>query len=369
MTPVRTRAAVLRAADGPFRIEEVELDAPGHGQVLVRIAGTGICHSDFLPRTPMCKPPIVAGHEGAGEVIALGPGVAELAVGDHVVLSFDSCGACRNCLDAQPAYCESFWPRNMSGFRPGRPTTVRDAAGEPVMGNWFGQSSFAELSVVSARNAIKVDRALPMELLGPLSCGVLTGAGAVFTSLGVDAGDSLAVFGTGTVGLSAIMAARVAGATIIVAVDRHPDRLTLAEKLGATHTFVADTENLAETIKALMPGGLDYSLDTTGVPEVVSTAIDVLRLRGVCGCVGVQLKPLTVRPDQLALGRTIKGILEGDSVPKLLIPRLIDLWRQDRFPFHELIELFPLSRIDEAERAMKSGAVIKPVLIPGKDVQ
>ncbi|PXX58441.1 aryl-alcohol dehydrogenase [Nocardia tenerifensis] len=367
MTSIRTRAAVLRTADGPFRIEDVELDAPGYGQVLVRVAGTGMCHSDFLPRTPMCKPPIITGHEGAGEVIALGPGVTGLAVGDHVVLSFDFCGTCRNCLDAQPAYCESFWPRNMSGYRPGRPTTVRDAAGEPVMGKWFGQSSFAELSVVPARNAIKVDPALPLELLGPLSCGILTGAGSVFTSLGVGAGDSLAVFGTGTVGLSAVMAAKVAGATTIVAVDRNPDRLRLAEKLGATHTFSADTDKLAEAVKALVPGGLDFSLDTTGVPEVVSTAIDVLRLRGVCGCVGVQLKPLVVRPDQLAFGRTVKGILEGDSVPKLLIPKLIELWRQDRFPFHELIELFPLARIDAAEQAMKSGAVIKPVLVPGKD--
>ncbi|WP_067824623.1 NAD(P)-dependent alcohol dehydrogenase [Nocardia inohanensis] len=367
MTTVRTRAAVLRAADAPFRIEEVELDAPGPGQIVVRIAGVGMCHSDFLPRTPMAKPPIITGHEGAGVVVELGAGVTELAVGDHVVLSFDSCGACRNCLDAQPAYCESFWPRNMSGFRPGRATNVRDAQGDPVKGNWFGQSSFAEFSVVAARNAIKVDPALPLELLGPLSCGVLTGAGSVFTSLGVEAGASIAVFGTGTVGLSAIMAARVAGAAVIVAVDLNQERLRLAEKLGATHTFLASTENLAEAVKALVPGGLDYSLDTTGVPEVVSTAIDVLRLRGVCGCVGVQLKPLVVRPDQLAFGRTIKGILEGDSVPKLLIPRLIELWRQGRFPFDELVQTFPLDRIDEAERAMKSGAVVKPVLIPGED--
>lgn len=368
MSTVRTRAAVLRAADGPFQVEDVEIDAPGPGQVLVRIAGVGICHSDFLPRTPMAKPPIVTGHEGSGVVAALGAGVTDLAIGDHVVLSFDSCGDCRNCLDAQPAYCTSFWPRNMSGFRPGRPTNVRDAQGQPVKGNWFGQSSFAEYSVVAARNAVKVDPSLPLELLGPLSCGVLTGAGSVFTSLDVQAGSSLAVFGTGTVGLSAVMAARVAGAAVIVAVDVNPDRLRLAEKLGATHTFVADTEDLVEVVKALVPGGLDYSLDTTGVPAVVSNAIDVLRLRGVCGCVGVQLKPLLVRPDQLAFGRTIKGILEGDSVPKLLIPRLLELWRQGRFPFDQLIRTFPLEQINEAERAMKSGAVVKPVLVPRKDV-
>ncbi|NMN95875.1 NAD(P)-dependent alcohol dehydrogenase [Antrihabitans stalactiti] len=367
---VEARAAVLRTADGPFELEDVLLDAPGHGQIVVRIAGVGVCHSDFLPRTPMAKPPIITGHEGAGVVEVVGDGSEGLQVGDHVVLSFDSCGTCRNCLDAQPAYCETFWPRNMSGYRPGRPTNVRDGAGEPIKGNWFGQSSFANLSVVAARNAIKVDPTLPLELLGPLSCGVLTGAGSVFNSLGVESGSSIAVFGAGTVGLSAIMAAQVAGATTIVAVDRNPDRLQLAEKLGATHSFEASTDNLAVAMKALVHGGLDYSLDTTGVPSVISTAIDILRLRGVCGCVGVQLKPLELRPDQLAFGRTIKGILEGDSVPKLLIPKLIALWQQGRFPFDELIQTFPLDQVNDAEQAMKSGAVVKPVLIPSqKDAQ
>lgn len=352
---MKTNAAVLRKADGPFAIEEIELDGPGPEQVLVRIAGVGVCHTDFLPRTPMAKPPIVTGHEGAGVVEALGDNVRGIMVGDHVVLSFDSCGECRNCLDAQPAYCAEFWPRNMSGFRPGQPTNVSDTAGKPIKGNWFGQSSFAELAVVSARNVIKVDPALPLELLGPLSCGVLTGAGSVFESLGVEPGSSIVVSGTGTVGLSAVMAARVAGAATIIAVDRNPDRAKIAEKLGATATFTDFTD---------VPKGLDYALDTTGVPAVMSSALDALRLRGVLGCVGVTLKPLEIRPDQLAYGRTIKGILEGDAVPKLLIPKLIALWQQGRFPFDDLIELFPLDDINDAEQAMKSGAVVKPVLIP-----
>ncbi|MEU8413492.1 NAD(P)-dependent alcohol dehydrogenase [Amycolatopsis japonica] len=361
---VRATAAVLRAPDGPFSLENVVLDAPGRGEVLVRIAGVGLCHTDLLPRTPVVKPPVIAGHEAAGVVEAVGDGVDSPRVGDHVVLSFDSCGDCANCLAAQPAYCESFWPRNMSGKRADRSTGARDAEGNAVKGRWFGQSSFATHAVVAARNTIKVDPALPLELLGPLACGVLTGAGSVFNSLDLGPGTGMAVFGAGTVGLSAVMAARVAGATTIVAVDLNPERLRLAEELGATHVVDATTPDLTQHLRKLTGGGLEYTLDTTGVPEVITTAIDVLRLRGVCGLLGVQRGALAIRPDQFALGRTVKGILEGDAVPKLLIPRLIALWRQGRFPFDKLITTFPLDEINDAEAAMHAGSVVKPVLLP-----
>lgn len=354
---------MLRAPDGPFQLEEVVLDGPGHGEVVVRIVGVGLCHTDLLPRTPVVKPPVIAGHEASGVVEVVGEGVDGLRVGDHVVLSFDSCGECVNCLAAQPAYCESFWPRNLSGKRADRTTNARDSDGNPVKGRWFGQSSFATHSVVAARNTIKVDPALPLELLGPLACGVLTGAGSVFNSLAVEPGSAIAVFGAGTVGLCAVMAARVAGAATIVAVDVNPRRLRLAEELGATHVF--DGTATAADFRALTDGGFEYTLDTTGVPSVISTAIDVLRLRGVCGLLGVQRKDLAIRPDQLALGRTVKGILEGDAVPRLLIPKLTALWRQGRFPFDRLVTTFPLEKINEAEAAMCGGTVVKPVLLPG----
>ncbi len=360
-------AAVLRTADGPFELDDVLLDPPGHGEIVVRVAGVGFCHTDMLPRTPVVRPPIVAGHEASGVVEAVGAGVAGLLEGDHVVLTFDSCGDCVNCLAAQPAYCDEFWPRNMSGFRADRPTTVRDSAGEPVQGRWFGQSSFATKTVVAARNAIKVDPDLPLDKLGPLSCGVLTGAGAVFHSLAVRPGSSIAVFGTGTVGLCAVMAATVAGAATIVAVDVHPDRLRLAAELGATHTIDGRDGDLAGRLRAAVPGGLDCTLDTTGRPEVISSAVDALRMRGVCGLVGTPHGKLALRAEQFALGRTVKGILEGDAVPKSLIPKLIALWRQGRFPFDRLITTFGLEKINEAEQAMKSGTVVKPVLLPSEE--
>jgi aryl-alcohol dehydrogenase len=361
---IATTAAVLRDPAGPFSLETVHLDPPGPQEVVVRVAGVGICHTDFMARAGIVRPPLVPGHEASGVVTAVGEQVADVAIGDHVVISYDSCGRCRNCVEARPAYCDRFWPRNMSGYRQGRPTTMHDAAGQPVQGRWFGQSSFAEVCVVASRNLVVVDKSLPLELLGPLTCGVLTGAGSVFNSLSVSPGASLVVFGVGTVGLSAVMAARAVGATTIVAVDTQPSRLALAEELGATHTFAADTHDLAGQLRAILPTGFDHSLDTTGVQEVITTAVDVLRVGGSCGLLGVRTEPVVFKPEHLALGRTIKGILIGDAVPKVLIPRLVELWKQGRFPFDRLIATYPLEQIDLAEKAMHAGEAVKPVLLP-----
>lgn len=361
---MRATAAVLRAADAPYRMEEVTLDEPGMGEVLVRIVGVGLCHTDLLPRVAPGMPlPIIPGHEGAGVVEAVGAGVHDVAVGDHVVLSFTSCGSCTGCLAGRPAGCDTFFARNMSGRRLDGSTSAVDANGTRIAARWFGQSSFATHSVVAARDVVKVDSALPLETLGPLGCGIQTGAGAVLNSLAVEAGSSFAVFGAGGVGLSAVMAARVAGAARIVAVDLNPARLDLAAELGATHVIAGDSGDLARQLRKAT-GGADYALDTTGVPAVISAAIEALQPAGVCGLVGVQQGDLRINPMHLATGRTIRGIIEGDAVPRLFIPRLIELWRQGRFPFDTLIETFPLEAINDAERAMHTGKVVKPVLLP-----
>ncbi|MFE2998094.1 alcohol dehydrogenase catalytic domain-containing protein, partial [Nocardia sp. NPDC059246] len=201
---IQTTAAVLREPKGPFTIEAITLDEPGPGEVVVRIAGVGLCHTDLLPRVAEGLPlPLVCGHEGSGAVVAVGDGVTELEVGDHVVISFDSCGSCRSCESGRPAYCATFFPRNLSGRRVDGGTNAKDAAGEDVSARWFGQSTFAAVTVVTARNAVKVDKGLPLHLLGPLGCGFQTGAGAVLESLRVEPGSSIIVFGAGAVGLAA----------------------------------------------------------------------------------------------------------------------------------------------------------------------
>ena len=360
---MKITAAVLRDRAGPFQLEELVLADPGPGQVRVQIVGVGFCHTDLLPRFgETAPPPLVAGHEGAGIVESVGVGVTDVTVGDHVVISYDHCGRCENCRAGRQPYCEAFFPRNLVGVHANAPTFVHDASGDPVATRWFGQSSFATHSVCDARNVVKVDPDLPLELLGPLACGVQTGAGAVFNSLGVGARSAIAIFGAGAVGLSAVMAARVAGADKIVVVDLNPARLAVADELGATHTIDSSAEDPSHVLRTLR--GVHYSLDTTGVPEVIATAIKALRPGGACGLVGAQRGTVHLDPMLLSVGRTVTGIIEGDAVPRSFIPRLISLWRGGRLPFDRLITTFPLAEINSAEQAVSSGRVIKPVLLP-----
>ncbi|GAA1555005.1 NAD(P)-dependent alcohol dehydrogenase [Actinomadura kijaniata] len=363
---MRIEAAVLRAHDAPYAMESLELRDPGPGELVVRIAGTGMCHTDLLGRAPddRVAKPVVMGHEGAGTVEAAGPGVA-LEPGTPVVLSLDSCGACANCRAARPGNCARMAALNMYSAPLDGVARLTAADGTPVNNRWFGQSSFATHALATVRNTVPIDPDVPLALMGPLGCGMQTGAGSVLVSLGVGAGDSLAVFGAGAVGLAAVMAARVAGATTIVAVDLHESRLDLARELGATHAFDGADEDLAARIRALTPGGegVQYALDTTAVPEVVSAAVASLRTTGVCGLVGVGAREYRLDPTLLLMGRTVKGIIEGDVVPQLFIPRLVELWKQGRFPFDRLIETYPLADVNRAEADSLSGKVVKPVLL------
>lgn len=358
-------AAVLRAADGPYAIEPVTLRELRAGEVLVKIAGVGMCHTDVLPRAPgfLAPPPIIPGHEGAGVVEAIGPAVEGIAVGDHVVLSFDSCGQCANCRSGQPAYCDTFMVRNLFGRELDGSSTAVDAAGADVAARWFGQSSFASHAIATARNTVVVDRSLPLELLGPLGCGIQTGAGSILVALDVQPGTSVAVYGAGAVGLAAVMAAKVAGATTIVAVDLHQHRLDLALELGATHVLRGDDPDLVAEVVDVSGGGVQYAFDTTGVPSVVLSALAATRMTGKVGMVGVQQGDLQLDATAV-IGKTLMGILEGGADPQTFIPRMISLWQEGRFPFDRLIEKFPLAEVNEAEHASLSGRVIKPVLVP-----
>lgn len=364
---MKIHAAVLRGEDKPFVIEELELAEPAPDQVLVRIVGVGHCHTDVLPRAGagFGTPPIVLGHEGAGVVEAVGTAVTTTAVGDHVVLSFDSCGKCSNCRDTHPAYCDTFLAQNLSGNSLDGSTPLTDASGVAVAGRWFGQSSFATYSLVDAKNVVVVDKSLPLELLGPLGCGVQTGAGAVLEALNVRAGEGIVVVGVGAVGLSAIMAAKVADAYPIIAVDLNAQRLDLARELGATDTITAGTANLTEQIRAIAPSGIRYGLDTTGLPKVIAATLDALALRGTLGMVGVQQGDLAIAPLSLTAGRTLTGIVEGGVNPHTFIPRLIALWVADKFPFDRLVTTLPLSEINSAEERALGGEIVKPILLPG----
>jgi len=362
------KAAVVREKSGPFLIEEVQLEDPRDDEVLVRIHGVGVCHTDLVVRdqyfpTPL---PAILGHEGSGVVEKVGRTVTTVKPGDHVVLSFASCGVCPNCRDGAPGYCPDLYGRNFSGARPDGSSPCRDAQGEPLSGYFFAQSSFGEMAVAAERNVVKVRKDVPLERLGPLGCGIQTGAGAVFNSLRPKAGSSIAVFGTGSVGLSAVMAARVVGCATIVAVDVDESRLALARELGATDTINPEKSNPVEVIQALTGDGVQFALECTGLPAVVRQAVDSLRLTGVCGVIGVAPLGTEISLDMngILFGRTVRGIIEGDSIPHNFIPRLVDLHADGRFPFDRLIRTFPMDRIEDAVHASERGEVLKAVLLP-----
>ncbi|WP_404366284.1 NAD(P)-dependent alcohol dehydrogenase [Sphingomonas sp. MMS24-J45] len=352
------QAAVVEAPGADFRIETLELGPPGPDQILVAIRACGVCHTDLVMRDghlPV-RFPSVFGHEGAGVVEAVGANVDTVQPGDHVLISFDSCGGCGACHDHQPGYCVEFVPRNFMGLT--GPDDGGIARGDVAIGgNIFGQSTFATHALAYSRNVVKIDRDLPLEILAPLGCGVQTGAGTVLETLDVHPGEAIAVLGAGAVGLSAVMAAAIAGAGRIVVLDRHQHRLSLAKTLGAT----VAADDLAQ-----LGNGFDHIVDTTGSVDLVSACIDKLALRGTLALVGAYPGDPKLPLDLsaiMSMGRRIVGVVEGGIDPQRFIPRLIAHYRAGRLPLEKLIRLYPLSDIAEAVAASESGAVIKPVLI------
>ena len=363
-------AAVVTEEGAQPQLETVELDGtPRADEVLVRVVNAGVCHTDlstaenFYGGPPF---PQVLGHEGAGVVEAVGEAVSEVEVGDHVAMSYDFCGECRNCLSGHVPYCENLYEHNFLGERVADGTSPLSRDGERVSGCFFAQSSWAEYSITNERNVVKVDDDVPLGIVGPLGCGIQTGAGAVMNALEPESGSSVAVFGVGSVGISSVMAAaNVSSCTQIVAVDINGDRLEKADELGATHTINPDeTEDVVGEIHDVTGGGADYSLETTAVPEVLRQAVDCTRVPGECGLIGAAPAGTEVSLDMhtFHFGHKLRGIIEGDAVPELFIPTLLDLWKQNRFPFDEIITHYGFDEIHEAIHDAEAGNTIKPVL-------
>lgn len=357
---MRIRAAVSRANTPAPVIEELEQEEPRAGEMRVRLVATGICHTDLHEHPGRHSPqPIVLGHEGAGVVEKLGEGVRGFEVGDHVILSGSSCGRCPSCLANRPTYCDLAMPLCFGGKRLDGSTAL-----EGVHSHFFGQSSFASHAIVPERTAVRMDKDLPLEKLGPLGCGVVTGAGGVIEALKVGFGDTIAVFGVGGVGLSAVMAARLVGAKRVVAVDLVPERLELARELGATDTIRADEDGVAAKIRAVTGRGVAFTFNTTTVPAVHTWALEALAMNGTSGFVAAPRGEWAPQMfAMLAGGRQLRGILGGDAHPGLFIPKLVDFWRQGRFPFDRLLTFYPFAEIARAFEDAHSGKAIKPVLL------
>ena len=360
-------AAVVREKSGTFEVEALEIEAPRSNEVLVRIVGVGVCHTDLSCRDQMYPVPFpsVLGHEGAGVVEAVGENVTKVQPGDHVVLSYRSCGECRNCQKDDPSHCLRIFECNFSGTRDDGSCTLHKGS-EILHGNFFRQSSFASYALATEANTIKVNKTAPLELLGPLGCGIQTGAGAVMNSLQPEAGESLVVFGCGSVGLSAVMAAKIEGCEPIIAVDLNEERLALALSLGATHSINPMQVDVVEKVVDITNGGADYSLECTASPQVFRQAVDCLCVTGVCGLVGAAPMGTEVSLDMnsIMFGRTVKGIIEGDSIPDVFIPKMVELYLEGVFPIDRLISFYSLAEIDQAVADSEQGKVIKAVLRP-----
>ncbi|MGV9768318.1 NAD(P)-dependent alcohol dehydrogenase [Microbacterium sp. NPDC003461] len=360
------RAAVLHGVDEPFRFEDLTLGDLQPDEVLVKIVATGLCHTDLAVQHGHIPGafPFVLGHEGAGVVEQVGSAVHGLAVGDAVGLSYAACGRCSNCLAGREAYCLNFMPLNFGGVREDGTTTLSAADGSPVHGSFFGQSSFATHAIASAKNVVKLPEGTPLELAGPLGCGIQTGAGTVLNSLDVPAGASIVVAGTGAVGLSAIMGAKVAGATTIIAVDVIPERLEFAQRLGATHLINGKEEDTTARILEITGGGASYAVDTTGVAPVIEQLIQATAFGARIALVGVPKPGSTIDLGLVAAsGKTLVGAIEGDAIPQNFIPELVALHQAGRFPFDELITTYPFEQMEQAIADTQSGATVKAVLV------
>ncbi len=361
-------AAVQRTMGGEPSIEPVTISDPLPDEILVAIRGVGVCHTDMIMRDgalPVPQP-VVLGHEGSGVVLAIGDKVTHLDVGDHVVLSFAHCGECPSCHEQAPAYCHNWFALNFFGCRSGGSTSLTDKRGAPIHSHIFGQSSFATHAVVPATNAVKVDEDLPLELLGPLGCGIQTGAGAVLRALQVRRASSIAVIGVGAVGLSAVMAAAIAEAQTVVALDINMTRVELALTIGATHGFRADAADIIDHAAAAgCPAGFDYIVDTTGIAAVCNGAIQALAPRGELALVGAYTPGDAINLDAsfvMSGGRVVRGVVEGSASPAEFIPQLIAYYRAGLFPFNQLVEFFDFPDVANAIAAAECGRVIKPII-------
>lgn len=365
-------AAVVREAGAPFTLETLTMDAIQPDEVLVRIVGTGLCHTDLVVRDQVLPTPLpaVLGHEGAGVIEAVGPDVSGLAPGDHVVLGFAACRACDACRSGHPSYCQHFAALNFGGCRADGSGCLHDGGGpdggSKVSSHFFGQSSFATHAVVVARNVVKVDKDAPLALLGPLGCGIMTGAGSVFNVLNLAAGETILVIGGGPVGLSAVMAAKVRGAARIVLADPVAARRHSALDLGASDVIDVSAVDMATHLRDLLPQGVNCVLDSSGVPKAIEGGVACLATRGRLATVGVPRSlDATISLNivqMLSLGISVCGVTEGDADPQVFLPELIALYREGRFPFDRLITTYPLAQINQAIADQHAGTCVKVVL-------
>ena len=364
---MKIRAAVVREA-GKLEIETLELGKPRTGEVLVKLIASGICHTDSSALNMLVpgKYPMVLGHEGVGIVEEVGPGVRDLAPGDHVIMSFPSCGCCEECLEGRPYACDQSTELFFHGIYADGDRRITDASGEKV-GALFGQGSLADHCIIAERNAVKADPEVELKALCSLACGVQTGAGAVLNRMDPMPGDSIVVFGCGAVGISAIMAAKLSGCGTIIGVDAVPSRLELSLECGATHVINGrECPDIAGEIKRLTGGkGVHFALEASGAPALVPQMLAGMRKEGLAVLVSFLSGPVELDATMLFVGPCISfaGTVEGAANPQLFIPRLVQFYKEGRLPVDKLASYYSFEEVHRAFEESKNGSAIKPIIL------
>jgi alcohol dehydrogenase len=374
---MKMRAAVLYemglpppyAKSKPIRIEEVELDPPGEGECLVRIMAAGLCHSDLSvvngdrPRTM----PIVVGHEAAGEIVEAGKGVKEFKPGDHVAMVFvPSCGECIPCSEGRPALCEPGVAANVAGTLLSGHRRMRK--GSTILNHQVGVSVYAEYSVCSRHSLVKIDKAVAWDEAALFGCAVITGAGAVINTGQVKAGQSVAIVGLGGVGLSAMLAARMAGAREVIGIDTLDHKLKLARQLGATKVFNASDPGCVDAVREATKGGVDVALEFASSTEAFALAYKITRRGGTTVTASLPNPAHTFSlpvAHMVVEERVVKGSYIGSSVPKRDIPRFIELYQQGLLPIDRLLsERIKFEDLNVGFDRLAAGDVVRQILIP-----
>ncbi len=374
---MKIRAAVIHemqkprpyATSKPLVIEELELDPPGPGEILVRIRAAGLCHSDLStingdrPR----QMPMVLGHEAAGEVVELGPAVRDMAVGDHVIMVFvPNCGHCLPCMEGRPALCEPGFKANGAGTLLSGATRLK-LRGKQVF-HHVGVSAFADYAVVARESVVRIDKTLPFEEAALFGCAVITGAGAVINTAKVPPGSTVAVVGLGGVGLMSLLAAKLSGVMTTVAIDMLDDKLKLAKQLGATHTVNAGDPRCVEIVKDLTQGGVDFAFEMASSVKALELAYKVTRRGGTTVTASLPHPSHTMAlpgANLVAEERTVKGSYVGSCVPARDIPRFISLYQQGLLPVDRLLsERIGLADINAGFDKLADGGTVRQILIP-----
>ena len=360
-----TAASGIVADGRGFSWKEFVLEDPRPDEILIRTVSSGLCHTDISYAARLTEPAVL-GHEGAGVVERVGSEVTQVKPGDRVLVSFAFCGVCPTCAAGHPSYCERFEELNFFGHRADGSTTTRWPDGSPVLSSFFGQSSFGTHMLTKASQVVRVPNSVSdvtFGIMGPLGCAVQTGVGAVLNALRPPAGSRVAIAGAGGVGLSALLGAMLVDLESVVVVDLDNDRLTLASELGATGVLRGDDPDLVEKLRAGSRNGIDFVIDTTGVMPLIRTLAAATHTRGMIGLIGGS-RPgteLVLDHNAMLLGRTVRGIIEGDAIPGQFVPELIDYHLSGRLPFERLVRRYDARDFDEAIADTRSGVAIKPV--------